>query len=123
MVVGEYGAYEISENGGKTWTNQLFGDGTVATVDIRAVDCLSGGLCAFVGDEGDIQRTVDGGSNWSSADPHTYQNLESISCPSAAKCVAVGDTGVIRRSEDGVCHLEQATHGRRGRAHGYAYQG
>jgi photosystem II stability/assembly factor-like uncharacterized protein len=90
--------------GGGTWS--AVGSIDAPNSSFYDLECIPGTETCLVSDgEGEIFRTVDGGSSWSgpSASISGGGVLTGISCPSSAFCLAVDSTGdAMRSTNEGV---------------------
>lgn len=72
---------------------------------LRAISCPSGNTageaCVAVGENGQIWRTGDDATTWTSSDAGTSQQLNGVHCPTAGTCYAVGSAGTVLATTDG----------------------
>ena len=59
------------------------------------VNCPTDATCFAVGQNGAIQKTGDGGSNWGGQTSGVGNTLRGVSCPTDQTCFAVGDASTI----------------------------
>ncbi|HMC70823.1 MAG TPA: hypothetical protein VKJ07_16820, partial [Mycobacteriales bacterium] len=66
---------------------------------LNGISCSSTTTCVAVGENGLIERSVDGGASWAIRASGTVQTLYAVSCPAATiSCLAVGGLGTYDTS-------------------------
>ncbi|HEY6470506.1 MAG TPA: hypothetical protein VI434_12155 [Candidatus Dormibacteraeota bacterium] len=72
-----------------------------------AADCPAAGVCYGIDDtnpfgpDTDVERTVDGGRDWTQIGPNSSQVLSDLSCANASTCSIVGSGGAIASITNG----------------------
>ncbi len=78
-----------------------------ATNDFNAISCPEESVCyivggaPFIGGNGIILKTIDGGDSWSQQSIPVTNPLRGISCPTATLCYAAGDGGALLKTING----------------------
>jgi photosystem II stability/assembly factor-like uncharacterized protein len=112
------GALALSRDGGQTWASASVPAGTGV---LQAAECLSTSLCLAAGStsttvsdvaaaQGQLLRSVDGGTTWSAATAPPVDDTFGLACPSDRLCALVGAnwsgnpavaSGAVAQSRDG----------------------
>ena len=112
------GAIARSSDGGQTWSGATL-PSTAGVV--QATDCVTTTLCLAAGStsttvsdvapgQGELLRSVDGGTTWTAATAPPVDDVYGLDCPSQLLCAMVGTnwsgdpsvgSGAVAQSEDG----------------------
>jgi len=77
------------------------------THDLNAIACPDDHVCyvvggaPFIGGNGVILKTTDGGNSWTSQQLPITNPLRGVACPTAALCYAAGDDGALLKTANG----------------------
>lgn len=105
VIAPEDGGMWVSEDAGDTWTQQVSGIDTAATIKdiVPSPDIETDGIALAVGVEG-IWRTEDAGQTWSqvvSGNTETILDVDLASdWSSSSRACAIGESGTVWCSED-----------------------
>jgi photosystem II stability/assembly factor-like uncharacterized protein len=109
-IVGEFGLVLHTVNGGRTWSEQIYGGDQPQFFAVRFRDEQVGWA---VGQQGTVIRTTDGGRRWVAIDSGTRSNLYGISFD-AERGLIVGEDVVLTSEDAGLSwkKLDLAMQGR-----------
>src|SRR5690606_36949801 len=97
-VVGIYGTFLRTTDGGKTWVARNIGISNEHLFDVHFIDANIGIAVSILGN---IHRTTNGGETWTSQVNGIISALNSVFFADENNGTAVGHTGIILRTTDG----------------------